>query len=160
MAVTSTPKITSLAKQITADFPHITFAQGTDFRWAPTEQTIYHPKIQTTDHLRQLLHEVGHALLGHATYPSDVELLNMEREAWRHAAQTLAPRYGVTLDMESEIVRESLDSYSYWLSARSTCPHCQAIGTAQGDNSYRCLVCQQVWRVNDARTCQLRRYKK
>ncbi len=159
MAATTTPKISSVFSRLQKDFSDIAFVAGVDFQWSPDTSTITHPPITTREELSQLLHEVSHALLGHLSYPSDIALIDMERQAWQHAIEQLAPRYGLRLGVEDDIVQNTLDSYRLWLSARSTCPECSSIGQGLNKSNYRCLACGQSWRVNEARTCRLKRYK-
>lgn len=159
MADISMPEISSLYKHITADFPELTFGEeAADFRWIPSESVIIHPPISSPAELYQLLHEIGHAMLHHQAYQTDVSLITMEREAWSYAVDMLAPRYDLPLTMSDPIIEQSLDSYRSWLHARSSCPRCSAIGIEQSPSHYRCLSCQQTWRVNEARTCGLKRY--
>lgn len=160
MAAISTPKISSAASRVVEDFPELNFTHGEDFHWSPSTRTIHHPDIINLADIYQLLHEVGHARLGHRDYSSDATLIDMERDAWAYAVEALAPRYGLTIAMDDDIIQDSLDTYRGWLHARSTCPHCEAIGVQQSSSAYHCLVCQQHWRVNEARTCRLMRYKK
>lgn len=160
MAATISPKISSAYSQILADFPEITFLAGNDFHWSASENAIYHPKIFDHDSLCQLLHEIGHAKLDHSNYQTDAELIDMERQAWDYAVDHLTERYGLKLSVNDDIVQDSLDTYRDWLSARSTCPKCQAIGLGIDTKNYKCLNCHQQWRVNEARICGLKRYKK
>ena len=160
MAAISTPSISSTFERIAADYPEISFVRGEDFHWSPDDQTITHPQLRTHADLCQLFHEIGHAKLGHRDYTTDAALIDMERQAWAYAAETLAPRYVVALTLDDAIVQNSLDSYREWLHARSMCPRCDAIGIERSRGSYRCLVCRQNWRVNEARTCRLQRHTK
>ncbi|MCY1379960.1 hypothetical protein D9M68_895230 [compost metagenome] len=80
----------------------------------------------------------------------------MERDAWRYAKEKLGSNYKVTIT--DTVIQDSLDTYRDWLHARSTCPNCQATGMQNRKRHYRCIACQHVWRVNDARICGLRRY--
>lgn len=112
---------------------------------------------ESSDDAALLLHELAHAVLKHADYTRDIELIEMERDAWDHARTVLAPRYSVPID--DAIIEDSLDTYRDWLHARSTCPDCQAIGIQIKLHHYRCLACGAQWKVNDARICALRRYK-
>ena len=111
-------------------------------------------------HYISILHyEIGHSQLEHSSYSRDISLLKMEQDAWQYAVDQLASAYAISLSMDDEIVNDSLDSYRHWLNARSTCPHCQAIGLETDSGQYSCLVCKKTWTVNEARTCRLRRYK-
>lgn len=152
--------INSIVNQITSDCSDVRFSTGEDFYWRSEGSTVYHPPILSTEDLLLLLHEIGHAKLGHTSYSSDVHLLDMEREAWQYALSTLVPTYGVSQDVALEASEDALDSYREWLHRRSTCPSCHAIGLESTKSTYRCLACNQEWRVNEARSCQLRRYKK
>ncbi|MFI5212805.1 MAG: hypothetical protein ACHQTE_02490 [Candidatus Saccharimonadales bacterium] len=147
--------ITSLTTKLQADFPAFTFALSDQFRWSPDEKVI--SIDQTSDDSATLLHELAHAALGHSHFSKDIELIEMERDAWEYASKTLGPGYNVAID--EDVVQGALDSYRDWLHARSTCPECSATGIETKKNNYKCLACTSTWRVNDARVCALRRYK-
>lgn len=112
---------------------------------------------QTAVDHASLLHELAHAILDHKTYARDIELIELERDAWTHAQATLAPTYNIAIGTNQ--IEDALDTYRDWLHARSTCPNCQATGVQTERNAYKCLACLSKWRVNDARICALRRYK-
>lgn len=86
----------------------------------------------------QLLHEVGHALLGHCEYGADLERLKMERAAWEKA-QELCGRYGAEYDEEA--VEGALDTYRDWLHRRSRCAKCGLTRFQGADGRYRCPGC-------------------
>jgi hypothetical protein len=145
----------SLVDALARDFPQFTFRPGPDFKWSADDQTIYY-NSQQPGAPQQLLHELGHALLGHNQYDRDITLVALERDAWDHASTTLSPRY--TLPIADDYIQTALDSYRDWLHARSTCPRCTATGLQIKHRLYRCLACSYQWRVNEARICALRRY--
>ncbi len=143
----------SLVNRLSDDYPLLTFTL-TEGRcaWNPlANEVLYSADTAPTD----ILHEVGHALSGHKSYTSDVELLRMEREAWEYAVRTLAPQYGVTISEDT--VETALDSYREWLHRRSLCPTCNLNGVQESRNTYRCVHCHKRWDVNEARTCRLKR---
>jgi hypothetical protein len=148
------PSIISLITKLQADFPTFTFTSGKEFRWSPQDQTIYYPDSSSDS--SALLHELAHAMLQHNSYTRDIQLIEIERDAWDYAKHTLAERYAVTIDETT--IQEALDTYRDWLHARSTCPECQATGLQSKTNRYKCLACHTQWRVNEARVCALRRY--
>ncbi len=160
MAAISTPKISSIYHKIINDFKDINFIANDDFSWSHTSQSIYHPPINNLDSLAQLLHEIGHAQLDHKSYERDINLIDIELQAWQFAISQLAPRYDINLSIDDDVVDQSLDTYRDWLSARSTCPACSAIGLEVSPSNYRCLVCHNEWTVNEARLCRLRRVSK
>ncbi len=87
----------------------------------------------------QLLHEVGHAVLKHRDFRTDVERLKMERAAWEKA-RALAERYGVEYD--EEFVEAEMDTYRDWLYKRSKCPQCGATRYQNTRGEYHCPLCE------------------
>lgn len=153
MAATTTPTISWVVEQLRRAHPELTFQSDTQFSWHPKERSIsYEPQGDYAT----LLHEVGHALLDHQDYRRDIELLDMERDAWVKA-QTIADTLG--LSIAKEIVEDHLDSYREWLHTKSTCINCGQTGIETSKHQYTCLTCSTSWRVNDARQHQHRRYK-
>ncbi|HEY1085094.1 MAG TPA: hypothetical protein VGE34_00025 [Candidatus Saccharimonadales bacterium] len=150
------PSIT-LLESIPTLYPDIVFEAGEEFSWNPEKKTI---TFVADDPLldAHLLHELSHAELNHESYSRDVELIAMERDAWQHARSTLAPKYSV--DIDSDTIQDDLDTYRDWLHARSTCPKCSSNGIQTGDFEYTCVFCRNIWRVNTAIGCALRRYNK
>lgn len=145
--------IDELLLLVKRDFPDYTITTSDDFSWAPATKTITVDIKQNSP--AQLLHEIAHAELGHQTFSRDIQLIEMEREAWEHCTRVLALRYGISLSMDDDIVQESLDSYRSWLTSRSSCPHCGAIGLQKAKDTYSCMHCHVQWQVNEARSCRL-----
>lgn len=147
--------ISSLIKQLQADYPEVTFTASDDFKWSAKQGVIsYNPDAVHADAF--CLHELSHAIFKHYTYKRDIELLQHERDAWKYAQDILAVRYKVVVP--SDIAQVSLDTYRDWLHARSTCPSCGASGVQIAMRSYRCVACGHTWGVNEARICALKRY--
>jgi hypothetical protein len=155
MDATTTPSITSLVAKLQLDYPSYRFKDGEEFRWSPQEKIIFYDA--GVDDTASLLHELSHALLGHATYQRDVELIAIERAAWEYAARVLSEKYEVTITVDT--IEDALDTYRDWLHARSVCPSCKATGMQVKDHTYRCIACFTQWRVNDAKSYALRRWK-
>src|ERR1700685_2099067 len=102
--------------KLTRDFPGLTFQTGAVACWSPKQQhIIYNPDTEQPAGFWSLLHEVGHALLKHANYSSDFELLSLEVAAWEKA-RVLARNYAQEID-EAHIER-CLDTYRDWLHKR------------------------------------------
>lgn len=78
-----------LLQQIKNDYPKIKFKQANHFAWDSKGSQISYLKPikadQENKHCSKLLHELGHAKLGHQDYSSDAELLKIESAAWRLA---------------------------------------------------------------------------
>lgn len=150
----STPSLTETLHKLTLAFPDITFQEADDFSWSPHNRTVhYNPSL--THGTELLLHELSHGLLDHRDYSRDIELLAMEVAAWQKATE-IAPLYG--LAVRDDIAQDNLDTYRDWLHARSTCPACSATGFQVTKSGYQCPACTHLWRVNEARSCALRRY--
>ena len=142
-----------LAAKLRTDYPQFSFKTDEIFRWSPKSQTVFYKE---SSDLPSLLHELSHALLGHSNYLKDIELIEMERDAWFHTQTILAPKYSVQVD--SAAPEDALDTYRDWLHARSSCPECTATGIQSRKYIYKCLACGTSWKVNEARICDLRRY--
>jgi hypothetical protein len=145
----------SILSSLKTNYPQFSFKQGDNFLWSSSDNTIYYDRASKNQAVF-LLHELSHALLGHSSYKRDIQLITMERQAWDHTIE-LAPKYNVAI--EDEMVQSTLDSYRDWLHARSTCPSCKATGVQINKFAYVCSACNHKWRVNEARTCDLRRYR-
>jgi hypothetical protein len=158
MDATSSPDKHLLLAKLARDYPQYHFRSGREFRWSPSEKTVYFvPKdVARQEGTQQLLHELGHALLGHTAYHQDVELLSMEASAW-HKASALAKIY--RLPLKQEEIQQCLDSYRQWLLSRSLCPSCNQTGVQKNKSTYQCINCGCSWRVNDAKHQSLRRYR-
>lgn len=153
-------KITSLVRKLknsAASEPQLhslTLQKGELFSWNHSACAItYNPHNKNAE--SYLLHEFSHALLGHKEYSKDIELLKMERAAWDKAL-ALAGTFNVKID--NQLIESSLDTYRDWLHDRSICPACAATGIEINKQHYECIACHTTWRVNEARSCELRRY--
>lgn len=145
----------SLLHKLKTDNPTIHFVAGDTFLWSPESRTVFY--VSDGPHSKTLLlHEVSHALLGHSEYKRDIELIAMESAAWDKAKE-LAKTYH--FPVSDSVAEDHLDTYRDWLHARSTCPDCTATGYQTNRDTYRCPACTSEWRVNEARVCELRRYK-
>lgn len=149
------PGLDTLLARLGSAFPALRFDESGDFYWSSDKQTIFYAPIRTCEDAATLLHEVAHALLGHHSFSDDVALLKRENDAWSHARLVLSPRFAVAI--EEEAIQGHLDTYREWLYARSLCPACNQTGLQTGSLLYNCVNCLSSWRVNDARTCRLRR---
>jgi ribosomal protein L37AE/L43A len=143
-------KIEILVAKLEKDFPEFQFRKSSVAHWSPTDRTISY-----TDDTATLLHELGHALLGHNDFVQDIELIHLERDAWEKALE-VANEYGVKIT--DDTVEAAMDDYRDWLHARSLCPKCSQTGIqSRADLTYSCLNCDARWAANDARACGLKR---
>ena len=150
------PLTHSLLESVELAFPDLTFTAGEQFEWQPAESVIVYDLDDPLFEAR-LLHEIGHATLNHSSYDRDVDLIAMERDAWQAARMQLAPQFKA--DIPGDVIHHDMDTYRDWLHERSTCPHCGSNGIQIKKRDYKCVTCLKTWRVNEARTCQLRRYR-
>lgn len=152
MDATTMPSMHSLLPKLISAFPDISFAASDTFHWSPEKKTVFYGP---DDNAPLLFHELGHGLLGHQDYRRDIELINMEVAAWQSATK-IANMYGLVL--AEDTIQDHLDTYREWMHARSTCPTCEAVGVQSALRTYQCVACGDVWRVNDARLCGLKRF--
>jgi hypothetical protein len=140
------PLIAKLQKQ----YPDLQFVSGQQFCWSPeTKEIFYKADAQSQQAIWSLLHETGHALLGHTGYQADFELLRLEVAAWQRA-EHLAADFAITIDEDH--IQDCLDTYRDWLYKRSICPKCTTKSFQQSDFAhYRCFNCHAVWRVTPNR---------
>ena len=156
MDATTMPSTSPLLDTLTKDFPELTFHAGEQFEWHPEDNTVVYDHSDPSFEAR-LLHEVGHSRLQHTSYNRDIDLIAMERDAWQEARVNLGPKYNV--EITSDDIDADMDTYRDWLHGRSTCPFCESSGIQTANKEYTCVTCRKTWRVNEARSCALRRYK-
>lgn len=127
--------------QLEQDFPQFNWREGTRFRFRPP-RTIYYEKDlvgnEYNNYCLQLLHELGHAVLGHRDFRTDLDRLKMEVAAWEQARQ-FAAQYNIYYD--EELVQEQLDSYRGWLHGKSRCKKCGLTRYQTKDGEYHCPQC-------------------
>jgi predicted RNA-binding Zn-ribbon protein involved in translation (DUF1610 family) len=145
--------LSSLLIRLRTDYPHILFVAGTRFAWHAEQQHIrYRSEAASTPrNIAALLHELSHALLGHANYRHDIELLQLEAAAWEQARK-LAGQYQIVLDEDT--IQDCLDTYRDWLHLRATCPTCFARSLQTSPSSYQCHNCGAQWSVTRSRLCR------
>lgn len=147
-------KLLSVLKK---DFPGLQFASSEAFCWSPKTNTVmYVDRGQDEADSWALLHEVGHAVLDHHNYRSDLELISLESKAWAEARK-LGEKYGFEIDPDH--IEDCMDTYRDWLHQRSACPTCETRSLQQDARHYRCHNCSQVWTVTASRFCRPYRRK-
>ena len=125
-----------LVDKLKVDYPDFCFRKGRKFAFRPPRTIVIGPK-EPHDSLL-LLHEVGHAILGHQDFRTDARRIKMEREAWEKARE-LCVKYGVLYD--EEVVECELDTYRDWLDKKSRCPSCRLTRFQTPDGEYHCPHC-------------------
>jgi len=141
-------KLVSILKK---DYPGLVFTAGTVAHWSPSLRQVTFMPDPTPAAIWALLHELGHALLDHTSYESDVSLLQKEAAAWEKAVE-LGQQYGYPID--DNHIQSCLNTYRDWLHKRSTCPACGRHGVQPSQGRYICLNCQNTWKVTSARFCR------
>lgn len=131
------------------DYPDLKFRVGHKFKFRPPRMIYYElpcanlaadPKSTVYNNYRlQLLHEVGHALLGHRDFRTDLERLKMECAAWWQA-QELCHHYQVVYD--EEFAESEIDTYRDWLHRHSICKTCGLTCYQGADGQYHCPLCE------------------
>ncbi len=147
----------TLLKTIKKNHPNLEFVSGPRFSWSPAKNQVIYKSDDASDvGIWSLLHELGHALLGHKNFKSDFELLSLEAAAW-YKAEELAEKYDHIIDKDH--VEDCLDTYRDWLYQRSTCPYCTSCSLQIDQKTYACFNCGGTWRVSGSRLCRAYRRK-
>ncbi len=143
----------SLLKQLIRDFPQFAFVASEGFCWSPKEYQILYNADQLTSRSGPwtLLHELGHAILDHKTYASDIELLQLETSAWTQA-RISGTTYGY--EISDDYIQDCIDTYRDWIHQRSACPKCQTRSFQRSVDSYQCFNCQHIWKVSSSKFCR------
>lgn len=93
------------------------------------------------------LHELGHAILGHRDWSTDVSRLKCEREAWECARkvfltyQKKSPDLAKHLVWDDDFVESQLDTYRDWLHLKSRCTKCGLTRYQDQSGAYHCPRC-------------------
>ncbi len=132
-------EVNTFIEQLEQDFPELRFRVGKKFAFRPPRTVVFEQKNDTGEWRLRLMHELGHATLGHRTFRTDPERLKMEAEAWGQA-ERLCRRYQIEFDQEFAEVQ--LDSYRDWLHRRSKCPQCGLTRYQTAEGGYRCPGCR------------------
>lgn len=148
----------SLLKQLRRDYPNVLFSPAKQFYWSPKTTEVFYSKQLESSRTApwSLLHELGHALLRHTNYTLDLELVQMESQAWEKAKE-IGTTYGYEID--DGHIQDCMDTYRDWLHQRSACPTCNTRSLQQDSQRYKCFNCNQVWTVSSSRFCRPYRKK-
>lgn len=149
----------ALISKLQTEYRSLKFVSGKQFCWSPeTGEIFYKQGAHSRQATWSLLHETGHALLGHTSYKADFELLKLEVSAWERARE-LASSLDITIDENH--IEDCLDTYRDWLYKRSICPKCTTKCLQQDDyKHYSCFNCHTIWRVSASRFCRAYRRSK
>jgi hypothetical protein len=146
-------EISELVKKLQIAFPQFIFTASEQACWSPKTRQVYYnasSAIQAAS-VWSLLHELGHAILNHNSYNTDVDLLQKEVAAWERAS-IISKSFGLTI--EEAYAQNCLETYRNWLYKRSTCPECGAHGIQSESRQYYCLNCTTRWNVSTSRFCR------
>ncbi len=125
-------------ERVKGDYPEFAFKFDQKFAFVPPRRIKIGPPEEGAELL--FLHEVGHAILGHRTFGTEVERLKMEVAAWEKARE-LTNLYGVEFDEEK--MQEELDTYRDYLHAKSRCPRCGLTRYVTPDGEFHCPRCEE-----------------
>lgn len=145
----------SLINELRVRYPNIGFTENRTFMWSPTENIIYFDpeRIATATGSWSLLHELGHALARHTRFETDLDLIKLERQAWRFAKQVAS---SLKIVIDDNHIQDCIDSYRDWLHARSRCPECSQINPQSAALQYECFNCRTKWKVSASQLCSAR----
>ena len=137
-----------LIKRLASDYPELTIKAGERFQFTPPSTLFYAADApDDADSQLLLLHELGHYLLGETDYHTDIELLEIEAQAWAKARE-LCDQYG--LEYDADFAEDRLDSYRNYLHYSSLCKNCELAGYQDEAGNYHCPLCGATWRNKKA----------
>ena len=139
-----------ITRKLQDAYPAFVFTESTNAFWSPRDKTVHYTTGEPHSEAG-LLHELAHAILGHTTYTSDLDLLHKEIAAWEQA-HSLAKQYDVPINADH--TQDCLDTYRDWLHKRSMCPSCRTNGLQTDIQVYNCLNCGHTWHVSSSRFCR------
>ena len=128
--------LNSLLSKLQNDYPNFVFKSGTKFVFRPPKTILFN--LDDPNFAQLILHELGHATLGHRTFTTDLERLKMECAAWEQA-RVLAKTYNISLS--EDIIEQELDTYRNWLHHKSACKKCGLTRYQTRDGRYHCPHC-------------------
>lgn len=117
-------------------FPDLIFKPGHKFLFHPPKTILFKENDKNFNSL--ILHEIGHALLNHRNFKTDIDRLRMEVAAWEKARE-LAKQFNIPLD--EDLIESELDSYRDWLHQKSKCKKCGLTRYQTDDGRYHCPLC-------------------
>ena len=132
------PGLKSLIAKLRADYPALVIKSGDRVKFTPPNKLFYASNTKPLE----LLHELGHYLIKHNDYSSDIELLRIESEAWAKARE-LCRQYDIKWN--EDLAQDSLDTYRDWLHVTSLCKNCNLAGYQDEDGLYHCALCGAKW---------------
>lgn len=144
--------------QIRSDFPDLNFSSSSNFVWSSINKTVYYneDRLSSETGSWSLLHELGHAVLGHKKYRDDLELLILEVMAWSKAKE-LAKTYELKID--NEYIDNCIETYRNWIHKRSKCYNCDTVSLQSDIDTYICHNCHSEWQVPVSKLCKVRKKK-
>lgn len=148
--------IANILPLLKKDYPDVEFVPGKAFTWSSKRNKIIYTTHQSNpEHgVWSLLHELGHAQLGHKDCSNDFDLIKIENKAWEQA-RLIGNKYGVTID--NKHVQDCLDTYRDWLHDRASCPKCKVVSLQRKDGIYQCFNCKTKWRVSKSQNTLIRK---
>jgi len=136
------PSLEKLVAKISTNHPELQLTPGERFQFSPPSTLYYDPQSTEERADLLLLHELGHYLIQKTDYTSDIELVEIESQAWAKA-RTICPDYGLQYD--EDFAEDHLDSYRDWLHITSLCKNCNLAGYQDSTQLYHCPLCGATW---------------
>lgn len=128
----------SLLEKLIKDYPNYNFCSSNKFMFRPPRTILFNTLDQNFNSL--ILHELGHATLGHRTFKTDIDRIKMERAAWNEA-KNIAKNYHISID--DNLIESAIDSYRDWLHAKSKCKKCGLTKYQDSNGVYHCPYCDK-----------------
>ena len=128
-------------KNLKTEYLEFSFKPGPKFLFRP-RKTIYYLEEDSNFRLL-LLHELAHALLGHFSYETSLERLEIERDAWEKTGK-LCKTYSIPY--LEEFAEEELDTYRNWTHQKTLCKNCGLTCIEIDLRHLYCPFCQKTYK--------------
>ena len=130
--------VSNLLTTLKNTYPNFNFRAAKKFSFRPPRTINYVEDAPEFNSL--ILHELGHAILEHRNFKTDIERLKMERAAW-DKAEEIARELNILIN--TELIEAELDTYRDWLHQKSRCKKCGLTRFETPDGVYHCPNCDR-----------------
>lgn len=122
-------------------YSNFSFKSGSKFLFRP-RKTIYYLE-ENPNFCLLLLHELAHALLGHFSYETSLERLEIERDAWEKTKKLCKIH---SIPYLEDFAEEELDTYRNWTHQKTLCKNCGLTCIEIDLNHLYCPLCRKTYK--------------